>query len=106
MSSNSLNWYFCMNSLLPETKMNSRVILSFIYSAASIKASGWGKFMLQYHFKDLDDRMSKLEKGLNVTKTAEETDVELYREMSMDANLIGKFINQQVAAAMAEKTKQ
>ena len=42
MSSNSLNWYFCMNSLLPETKMNSRVILSFIYSSASIKPPGWG----------------------------------------------------------------
>ena len=36
----------------------------------------------------------------------EETSVKLYREMSMDADLIVKFITQQVAVAMAEKTKQ
>ena len=50
--------------------------------------------------------MSKLEKGQNITKSAEETAVELDGEMSMDANLIGKFITQLVAAAMAKKTKQ
>ena len=49
--------------------------------------------------------MSKLEKGQNVTKTAEETAVELDGEMSMDAELNGKFITQQVAVAMADKTK-
>ena len=32
--------------------------------------------------------------------------MKLYREMSMDADLIVKFITQQVAVAMAEKTKQ
>ena len=47
--------------------------------------------------------MSKLEKGQNITKTAEETAVELDGDMSMDAKLIGKFINQQVAVAMADK---
>ena len=67
---------------------------------------GWGEFILQYQFNELDDRMSKLEKGQNINKTAEETAVELDREMSMDAKLIGKFITQQVAVAMAEKTKQ
>ena len=50
--------------------------------------------------------MSKLEKGQNITKTAEETAVELYWEMSMDTKHIGKFITQQVAAAMAKKIKQ
>ena len=50
--------------------------------------------------------MSKLEKGQNITKTAEEIAVELDGEMSMDAELIGKFITQQVSFAMAEKTKQ
>ena len=50
--------------------------------------------------------MSKLEKGQNVTKTAEETAVELYGEISMDSELIGKFITQQVAVAMSKKTKQ
>ena len=33
-------------------------------------------------------------------KSVEETAVKLYSEMSMDAKLIGKFITQQVAAAM------
>ena len=50
--------------------------------------------------------MSKLEKGQNVTKSEEETAVDLDNEMLMDAKLIGKFITQQVAAAMAEKKKQ
>ena len=31
-----------MNSPQPETKITSRVVFSFIYSAASIKAAGWG----------------------------------------------------------------
>ena len=66
----------------------------------------WGEFIQQYQFNELDDRISKLEKGQNVTKTAEEIDVELDGEMSMDAKLIGKFITQQVASVMAEKNKQ
>ena len=61
--------------------------------------------MQQYHFKNLDDIMSRLEKGQTVTKSAEETAVELEGEMSMDAKLIGKYITQQVAAAMADKIK-
>ena len=50
--------------------------------------------------------MSKIEQVQNVTKSAEETSVELDREMSMNAELIGRFITQKVAVAMAEKTKQ
>ena len=50
--------------------------------------------------------MSKLEKGQKITKTVEETVVEIDRNFSMDAELIGKFITQQVAAAMSEKIKQ
>ena len=50
--------------------------------------------------------MSKLEKGHTVTKTAEETAVALDGEMSMDAKLIGKFITQQVAVAMAKKSRE
>ena len=67
---------------------------------------GWGEFIQKYQCNELDDRMSKLEKVQNVTKTAEETAVELDGEISMDAKLIRKFITHQVAAAMAEKTKQ
>ena len=47
--------------------------------------------------------MSNLKKVQNVNKSAEETDVELDGEMSMDAELIGKFITQQVGDAMAER---
>ena len=36
--------------------------------------------------------MSKLEKGQNVNKSAEEKSVELDSEMSMNSELIGKFI--------------
>ena len=61
--------------------------------------------MQQYQFNKLDDIISKLEKGQNITKSTEETAVELDGEMSMDANLIGKFITQLVAAVMAKKTK-
>ena len=50
--------------------------------------------------------MSKIEKGQNITKTVEETAIDLDGEMSMDAKLISKFITQQFAVAMAEKTKQ
>ena len=50
--------------------------------------------------------MSKLNMSHNINKTAEETSTELEKEMSMDVKLIGKFITQQVAVAMAKKTKQ
>ena len=53
---------------------------------------GWGGFITQYKFGELDDRMSKFEKGQTITKTAEETAVELDVDMSMYAKLIGKFI--------------
>ena len=50
--------------------------------------------------------MSKLEKVHTVTKTAEETAVALDGEMRMDAELIGKFITQQVAVAMAKRSRE
>ena len=71
-----------------------------------IFVSGWGELIQQYQFNELDDRMSKLEKVQDITKTAEEAAVELDGRMSMDAELIEKFITQQVAVAMAKKTKQ
>ena len=67
---------------------------------------GWGEFILQYQFNELDDGMFKLEKGQNTTKTAEVTAVKLNGEMSIYAKLIVNFITQQVAVAMAKKTKQ
>ena len=50
-----------------------------------------GCFMQKYQFSELNDRMSKLEKGQNMNKSAEETAVKLDGEMSMDTKLIGKF---------------
>ena len=41
-----------------------------------IFVSCWGGFILQYQFNELDYRLSKLEKGQNITKIAEETAVE------------------------------
>ena len=34
-----------------------------------IFVSGWGDFMQQYQFNNLDNRMSKLEKGPNISKS-------------------------------------
>ena len=50
--------------------------------------------------------MSKLEKGQTITKTTEDTAVEIDGEMSMDAKLIGKFITNQVTVAMTEKSRE
>ena len=65
----------------------------------------WGVFIQQFQFNDLDNRMSKLEKGQNVNNSAEETAVDLDGEMSVDAKLIINFITQQVSAGMDKKTK-
>ena len=46
--------------------------------------------------------MSKLEEGQHVNKYAEETAVELDGEISMGAELISRFITQQVAVAMTK----
>ena len=59
--------------------------------------------MQQYHFNQLENRKCKPKKGQNVNKFAEETAVELYSEMSMDAKLTVKYITQQVSAPMAGK---
>ena len=48
--------------------------------------------------------MSKLNKFQNINKTVEETALELDGEMSMDTELVGKFITQQVAVDMDKKT--
>ena len=58
---------------------------TFIYAALYIKLkttlevmfiSGWGEFMQQYQFNNLDNRISKLEKGPTISKSAKETAVE------------------------------
>ena len=90
----------------PDTCIYATLYIKLKTTLEVIFVLGWGEFILQYQFNKLDDRISKLEKGQNITKTTEETAVELYGEMSMDTELIGKFITQQVAVALAEKAKQ
>ena len=80
--------------------MKSKATLKVIF------ALGWVIFIQQCQFNELDDRMSNLKKTQKQDKSPEETAVELYGEMYMDTKLIRKFITQQIAAAMAEKTKQ
>ena len=90
----------------PDASIDATLYIKLKTTLEVIFVRGWREFILQYQFNELDDRMSKLEKGQDITKTAEETAVELDGDMSMDAELIGKFATQQVAVAMAEKTKQ
>ena len=90
----------------PDTFVDSAFYIKLKATLEVVFVSVWGVFMQQYQFNKLDNRMSKLEKGQNVTKSVEETAVELDTKMSMDAELIGKFITQQVAAMMAERKKQ
>ena len=90
----------------PDACIDATIYIKLETTLEVIFISGWGEFILQYQFNKLDNRMLKLEKGQNFTKTPEEKTVEIDREMSMDAELIGKLITQQVAVAMADKIKQ
>ena len=90
----------------PDACIDTALYITLKTTLDVIFVLGWGELILQYQFNELDKIMSKLEKGQNITKTAEEISVELDGEMSMDAELIGKFITQQVAVAMVKKTKQ
>ena len=67
---------------------------------------GLGVFIQKYYFNEFGDHISKLKICQNLNNCMEETSVELDAEISMDAELIGKFVTQQVAVTMAEKTKQ
>ena len=73
----------------PDTNINAPLYFKLKTTLEVIFVSGWGEFITQYQFNELDDRMSKLKKGQTVTKTAEETAVALNGEMSMDTKLIG-----------------
>ena len=91
---------------IPDTNIDAALYFKVKTTLEVIFVSGWGEFITQYQFNELDDIMSKLEIGRTVTKTAEETDVALDGDMSMDAKVIGKFITQQVPVAMAEKSRE
>ena len=91
---------------IPDTNINAPLYFKLKTTLEVILVSGWGEFITQYQFNKLDNKMSMLEKGQTVTKTAEETAVALNKYMSMDDKLIGNYITQQVAVAMAEKSKE
>ena len=61
----------------PDTFIGEVLYIKLKTTLEVIFVSVWGEFILQYQFNALDDRMSKLEKGKNITKTAEEISVEL-----------------------------
>ena len=106
---NTSTYYICWQKVTtprPDTNIDAPLYFELKTTLEVIFVSVWGEFITQYQFNELDDRMSKLEKGQTVTKTAEETAVELDGEMSMDSELIGKFITQQVAVAMAETSRE
>ena len=90
----------------PDTSTDADLYHKLKTTLEVIFVSGWGEFITQFQINDLDGRMSKLEKGTTITKTQEDRAVEVYGEMSMGAELIGRFITQQVAVAMAEKSKE
>ena len=90
----------------PDINIDAHLYFKLKTTLEVIFVYGWGELFTQYQFNELDDRMSKLKKGQTLTKTAEETAVALDGDMNMDAKLIGKFITQQVAVAMAEKPRE
>ena len=55
----------------PDTNTDAALYYKLKTALEVIFVSGWGEFITQYKFKELDDIMSKLEKGQIVTKTAE-----------------------------------
>ena len=89
----------------PDTFVDAALYIKLKATLKVIFVLGWGVFIQQFQFNELDDHMSKLEKGQKVSKSTEKTAVDLDSKVSMDAKLIGKFIKQQVAAAMDKKTK-
>ena len=55
----------------PDTYIESVLYLTLKTMLEVIFVLGWGEFITQYNFNELDDRISKLEKGQTITKTAE-----------------------------------
>ena len=55
----------------PDAFIDAALYIKLKTNLEVIFVSGWGEFIQQYQFNELDDRMSKLEKGQNITKTAE-----------------------------------
>ena len=85
----------------PDTFIDAAFYLKLQATLKVIFFSRWGVFIRNFQFNELYDRISKLEKSQNVNKSAEGKALDLDSEMSMKAELIGKYITQQVTAAMA-----
>ena len=76
----------------PDACIDATIYIKLNTTLQVIFVLGWGYFILQYQFNELDDRMSKREKGQIITKKAREPAMEIDGEMSMDSKLIGMFI--------------
>ena len=61
----------------PDARIDAALYLKLKTTLEVIFVLGWGEFILQYQLNELDNRISKLERGQNITKTAKETAVEL-----------------------------
>ena len=53
----------------PEAFIDAAIYIKLKMTLECIFVSVWGEFMPQYQFNELNDRMSKLEKGQNITKS-------------------------------------
>ena len=78
----------------PDIFVDASFYLKLQATTEVIFVSVWSFFIQNFQFNNLDKCMSKLEKGQNVNKSAEETVMEIDGEMSMEAELIGKYITQ------------
>ena len=61
----------------PETSVDAAFYLKLQVTLEVIFVSGWGVFIQQFQFNELDNHMSKLEKGQKVSKSTEKTAVDL-----------------------------
>ena len=57
----------------PDTNVDVTLYFKLKTTLEVIFVSGWGEFITQYQFNELDERMPKLEKGQTVTKTARDS---------------------------------
>ena len=63
----------------PDTFVDAAFYLKLQATLEVIFVSGWGVFIQKFQFNELDDRVSKLEKGKNFNKSADEIAVDIDR---------------------------
>ena len=63
----------------PDAYIDATIYIKLKTTLEVIFVLDWEEFILQYQFKELDDRMSKLEKVQNITNITEEIAMEIDR---------------------------